>query len=449
MSIVCGTDFSESARRAVQAASDLAQRMNVTLHLVHSVQLDTGALFDEPRSTSVRWAKRELQNLAEQCRGTGTQVEIHVEEGAPDEALEDVAKRVSAQLIIVAALGHRREGKWQLGSHAERLAHHAHVPVLVVRSAELFQAWVREARPLRILLGVDLTLSSESALRWIGNLRKFGPCELIATHLYWPPQEFQRLGLAGVRSYIEPDPEVTKTLTRDISKRTQEILGTLPTKLRIDPNLGNLGDRLAVVAEDEQVDLIVVGSHERELGERILRGSVSRDVVHHARVSVVCVPAAASDAGSQPRIESVLVATDFSAIGNAAIPLAYSVVAEGGTVHLVHVAKDPTIQNSLEPSDIFPSPAKEVSEAEAAAHRKLLELVPGGASDPRRTKVYVLRSNDPAAAICQAAERLDTALICLGTHGRTGLPKVFLGSVASSVVGATARPVLLARAARE
>jgi nucleotide-binding universal stress UspA family protein len=451
MSIVCGTDFSESAQCAAEAAAELAVRMNVALHFVHSVELNSDTLFEEVRSQSMRWAKHQLESVAERARGRGARVEVHLVEGAPDESLQDVAQRVSAQLIVVAALVHRRAGMWQLGSHAERLAQHSHVPVLVVRNAALFQAWVRELRPLRILLGMDLTLSSDRALRWIAALRKFGPCEVIATYLYWPPTQFQRLGLAGVRSYLDPDPDVTNTLIRDISKRAHDVLGSAPSKLRVEPHLGSLGERLAAVAEEERADLIVVGSHDRALAERLLHGSVSRDVVHHARASTVCVPADETDTatGLKPQLESVLVATDFSTFGNAAIPLAYSVLGAFGTLHLVHVAKTESIENPSAPHDIFCGPATQLSEAEAAARHQLRDLIAAHGGDPTRTsELHLLRSHDPAAAICQAAERLDVGLLCLGTHGRSGLSKLLLGSVASAVLGASVRPVLLARGPR-
>jgi nucleotide-binding universal stress UspA family protein len=55
----------------------------------------------------------------------------------------------------------------------------------------------------------------------------------------------------------------------------------------------------------------------------------------------------------------------------------------------------------------------------------------------------------PAMAICQAAERLDVDIICLGTHGRTGLPRAALGSIAEAVLNHTRRPVLLARGMKE
>jgi len=60
--------------------------------------------------------------------------------------------------------------------------------------------------------------------------------------------------------------------------------------------------------------------------------------------------------------------------------------------------------------------------------------------------MHVVESDDAGRAICQAAERLGTAAICLGTHGRSGLSKAVLGSVAESVLHMTRRPLLLARA---
>jgi nucleotide-binding universal stress UspA family protein len=445
MTIVCGTDFSEPAGRAVQAAAALAARMNEPLHLVHSLELHAGMQLDEPRISAAAWAKRQLQNIAELARSRGPRVEVHLEEGSPDESLQEVAKRVSARLIVVAALGHRHAGKWQLGSHAERLAQHSHVPVLVVRDAELFAAWTRAERPLRILVGVDLSLSSESALHWIAQLRQYGPCEVIATHLYWPPEQFHRLGLTGVRSYVEPDPEVHKTLMRDFGERMQSVLA--PVRLRLEPHLGGLGERLISLAAQEQADLIVVGSHDRDLADRIVHGSVSRDVLHGAQLSVVCVPRIASEL--EPRLDSVLVATDFSPIGNAAIRLAQRVVATSGTVHVVHVI-DVEGSDVIERHDIFAGPDEPLSSAEAAARQQLLGLIPKyGSEAAPATRVHVLRSNNAAEAICQAAERLDAALLCLGTHGRTGMSKTLLGSVAASVLAQTKRHVLLARGPRE
>jgi nucleotide-binding universal stress UspA family protein len=441
MTLLCGTDFSQASTRAVEAAAQIAARANRQLHLVHALEAGHFAEQADLRNGELRWAEQSLRSMAERAVELGAKVEVHLEHGAPDEVLLELAGRVAANLIVVGALGWRRGGPWQLGSHAERLAQRSHVPVLVVRDASPFADWTRGTRPLRVMLGADASLSSEYALHWIEGLRAIGPCEVTVVHLYWPPDQFKRLGLHGVRSYLDPDPEVTRALERDLLARFGAA-GLQPPKLRAEPHLGNVGDRIALLAREEGADLVVVGSHARNTLERIAEGSVSRDVLHYARVSVACVPAPnVAVPASVPELRDVLVATDFSAAGNAAVPLAYALAARGSSVHLVHVLPERHRQPALA-HDIFPTP----SDAHSAAREQLAKLVPRTRPDrPVFSNLHVLESNDVPAAICQAAERLDASVICLGTPGQDRLARLLAGSVADAVVRGTRRPVLLAR----
>jgi len=446
MSIICGTDFSEHSSQALHAAAHLAQRMGLPLHLVHVMEFSGEGIYQEPKAAISGWAERQLDSRAETLRALGGQVFVHLETGHPDSVLLRLATLHAAKLIVVAALGRRPLGEAPLGSHAERLAQSAHIPVLVVRNDEPFRAWVRQERPLRIVLGADLSPTSQTAMRWIEQLRSFGPCEVVALNLYWPPEEFRRLGLTGARSYIDPDPTVTKTLERDLSARLALEGAPGPTKLRLEPHLGRVGDRLAALATQENADLLVVGSHARGVA-RVWQGSVSRDALTHANVSVACIPSETSTASEvAPPLRSVLVATDFSRTGNSAVPLAYAAVDSGGTVHLLHVTKDPG-HRPTDAHDIFsPNASPKLAAAHDEAEQHLLALVPNNAfNEGKATRLHVVESNHAAEAICQAAERLGVDLICVGTHGRTGLAKTVLGSVAQAMLALTHRPVLLAR----
>jgi nucleotide-binding universal stress UspA family protein len=345
---------------------------------------------------------------------------------------------------VVAALGHRRQGRWQLGSHSERLAQRSHVPVFVVRASDPLVAWVRQQRPLRILVGVDLSHSAEAALQWTAGLFSIAPCEVTVLDLYWPPQQFNRLGLTGVRDYAGPHPEVQQALERDLQARFARSLGSQPVRVRIEPNIGSIGDRIATLADEEQSDLIVVGTHDRDALQRLVAGSVSHAVLHRARTSVVCVPPpqqAELQRSAPP--PSVLVPTDFSPLGDAAVALAYSIVARGGTVHLVHVVGDHA-SDVTAPRDIFPAGAPN-ADIDRSVQRRLGELVPVDAIGRVVTRLHVLQSDRIADAICQAAERLDARVVCLGTHGRTGLGASVLGSVSAAVLRSTQRAVLFAK----
>jgi nucleotide-binding universal stress UspA family protein len=210
--------------------------------------------------------------------------------------------------------------------------------------------------------------------------------------------------------------------------------------------MGRVGDRIAGLAQEARADLVVVGSHERSAVDRIMAGSVSRGLLHRAATSVACVPAPARPKPERvPELTRVLVATDFSATGDAAIPLAFSIsgaAPASGAVHLVHVIPE-SPHPSTEPHDIF-TPSSAHPELHEGARKRLSELIPDARAQGA-VHVHVLESNEVAEAICQAAERLDASVICLGTHGRSGLSQKLLGSIAQGVLQRTQRPVLLAR----
>jgi nucleotide-binding universal stress UspA family protein len=445
MTILCGTDFSEASERALGVAARLAVRLQTRLHLVHADHY--GSREQNAVSQHVAFAT-QLERTADRARALGAVVRTHSESGPPDEALLAIAKRTEVKLIVVGALGTRAAGAWQLGSHAERLAQTSHVPVLVVRDDDPFASWLSGKRPLRVLLGADFSQSTDAAARVVRGWRALSPCDVNAVHLYWPPQEFARLGLSGVRSYLDPDPEVTKTLVRDLTHRLEADSDSNPIEVHVEPHLGRLGDRLAELAGRFESDLLVVGSHPRGALARVREGSVSHWALHAARTSVLCVPAPAKVGATQvPRMRNVVAATDFSPAGNAAVATAYALAELGGTVHLVHVVP-PNNTDPLVAHDVFdlehggkPDPGRE------RVHAALAELVPADAGS-RMTRYYALQSDDLGAAICQAAGRLDADAICLGKRGRSNLAQVLLGSTSQHVLANAQCPVLLEQAPR-
>ncbi len=432
MPIICGVDFSEMSGHALKVAGLLAHKTHAHVHLVHATPVGSSKGPELIES----WHEHRLEGRARQLRELGLTVLVHVREGAPDEVLQDVARERGAELIVTAATS--RHGRRALGDNADRIARGAQVPVLTVRDAAPFREWLEEERPLRITFGLDHSPSCESASELVRALRVYGPCEVTAIHLYVPPTEFERLGLGGLRSYVSTEPEVAKAFERQY-ERLLSHLGAGYVERRFEPSIGKVGERLSLLSAEMGADLIVVGS--RASGPAFWDASVSRDVLHSATTAVICVPeASASKHVAVPkRFASIVAATDFSEAGNAALELAYSVGQAGSTVHLVHVVDGPYSLD--EPTDVFVSHAQYAEE-----WQRLGELAPSARPhESPHTTLHVLRSNDPAKAICQAAERLNADLICLGTHGRSGLARALLGSVAESVLRRARPPVLLTR----
>lgn len=450
MTILCGTDFSNAAERALVVAAQLAARTESKLHLVHCVQHGGELPEGNLKSEHFEWAKSRLHRQAEQARGYGAHVAVHLKTGSPDEALIAAAAELDAKLIVIGPVGTRTPRSFSIGSHADRLVQRSHVPVLIVRDDEHFGAWLgQQHRPLRVVLGADVSRSTTAAMQLVRQWNRLSPCEITAVHLYWPPQQFVRLGLEGVRSYLDPDPDVTKALTRELTHHLAPADDNDAVQVYVEPHLGRLGDRLADIAFQRGTDLLVVGTHTRSAFNRVWEGSVSRWALHAARTSVLCVPAPDSQAEIEvPRMRNVLAATDFSPAGNAAIGLAFALTEPGGTVHLVHVVPH-SHPELITPHDVFALERTAKSDPRRGEiHQKLAALVPAGCGD-RTARFYSVESNQPALAIAQAALRLDADAICLGRRGRSNLAQTLLGSISSDVLKHAERPVMLAHAPRE
>jgi universal stress protein A len=132
--------------------------------------------------------------------------------------------------------------------------------------------------------------------------------------------------------------------------------------------------------------------------------------------------------------KKVVFPTDFSRTSKAALEFAESLVRDqNGKLYIVHVEEPPAAYGG---GDLFygiPNPNLE------DVKKLLLAVVP---SDPKIAYEHHLVHGAPGDAIAQFAESVDADLIVIGTHGRTGLNRMLMGSVAESVVRHASCPVL-------
>ena len=139
-------------------------------------------------------------------------------------------------------------------------------------------------------------------------------------------------------------------------------------------------------------------------------------------------------------IRSILVATDFSAISAGATTYAIDLAGQlGARVTFPHVYELPMSSffdgALVATSDLAASVA-------AAADGAMATLVAKdkGSGVPVDAMICV---GSPPEEVLRVAERLDGDLIVVGTHGRQGIARAFLGSVAEIVVRTSARPVVV------
>ncbi|MEA2123841.1 MAG: hypothetical protein QOI80_623 [Solirubrobacteraceae bacterium] len=144
-SIVVGTDGSDTAKKAVQEAADLAGAVGAAINLVSAyVPVSNQRLREEARQApdDVQWqvtpredVDKMLEDAEEQVTGTGVKdVNKHAREGDPADAILDVAEEVGADLIIVGNKGMSGAKRFLLGSVPNKVSHHAPCSVLIVRT---------------------------------------------------------------------------------------------------------------------------------------------------------------------------------------------------------------------------------------------------------------------------------------------------------------------------
>jgi nucleotide-binding universal stress UspA family protein len=126
----------------------------------------------------------------------------------------------------------------------------------------------------------------------------------------------------------------------------------------------------------------------------------------------------------------VLVATDLSPTSNLAVAHGYALLGDrGGELVLMHV---------------LPKDGSDGDHASVVAQLRALLPSPGTRGDVT-IRAEVAPHADAADAICEAAERMGADAICMGSHGRSGIKRTLLGSVAEAVMRQTRRPVLIVR----
>lgn len=451
--IICGVDFSESSLRAARVAAGLAVRTDNRLELFHVLDAERPPRLAGARLDDAKLAERdvvrakELSLLARELMSANAG--LHVEtrlahDGRPDVLLCERARDAKAAVLVVGEVGEAGRDA-EVGSVAERCVLHAKVPVLLVRKGEGdLAAKLQAGGALRITLAIDGSHASDVALEEIRTLRARMSFDLDLVRLYWPPAERERLGLPASVNVLAGDARISDAIRDELEKRLGKLPGSGRVSFHVLPSWGPVGDALADCAKQLGADMMVVGCHQRHGVERVLHGSVSRELIGASRVPLLIVPAAAEAPPMERHLvrpRRVLVPTDFSPLAVAALPHAYGVLGRGGRVELVHVIETSRFKATTEELATMGDPELE---------RRLESLVPDEAvREGISTRTHLVVAPDAAQGICQLAERLNVDLICIATHGRGGMAGTLLGSTAKEVVAQARRPVLLVRGPRD
>ncbi|MEX5728654.1 nucleotide-binding universal stress UspA family protein [Rhodovulum iodosum] len=277
----------------------------------------------------------------------------------------------------------------------------------------------------KILLATDFSERSDRALRRAILLaRQFGS-SVSAVHVVDDDQP---------RRIVDSERDAASALLDELRHTVQNVDG-IACETRVvlaDPFAG-----IARAAEEEAPDLLVVGPHRRQALRDVFVGTTAERTIRSAACPVLMVNA--PPVGSY---RHVMLTTDLSeGAAQAAKASVVRDIAHGANASILHVFDAPAIHLAM--SHTIPTDGREayLEDQRKEASRALSAFVKSVDWRSIRQMVRQVR-NAPAEEILSAARDDSADLVVIGTHGRSGLARFFLGSVAEAVLRSADRDVL-------
>ncbi|PIU52920.1 MAG: hypothetical protein COS90_08920 [Deltaproteobacteria bacterium CG07_land_8_20_14_0_80_60_11] len=279
---------------------------------------------------------------------------------------------------------------------------------------DIFPALVCPARWGKLMVCTDASDEGQNAVALTLELARACDSQVFAVQVLQVVPEFQAVA-----------PDLRATLERGIQENMAVIKAAadqLGVSLKPVMPEGQL-PHAAIVAAAEKIrpDLIIMGRCGKSALARILMGNVTARVIGHSPVNVLVAPRGAALA-----FQRLLVASDGSTYSESAWKLALS-MAKQAKSRLIGVAVAP------EEGDII--------DAKAIIRRMLTTASRAGV----HFKGVNPQGVAPDTGIIQQAIKNEVDLIIVGSHGRTGLKKLLMGSVTERVIGGSPCPILVVK----
>lgn len=286
--IVVGVDGSEAALGAVRWATTLAAALDVPIHLVHAIPH-----FDWFSPTALALSSEDLQKelqdvgnkqLAEaEAVVRATNESVPVEGSLVDGPVADVFAELSegSRIVVLGAHWSSRASDVLLGGQTIRVINRAQCPVL---------AWRKEpgttvSGPRPIVVGVDDSDNAKRSLVQAFSYADTLQAPLVVAH-FWSMAA--AVGLGYTAAYIDWD-----ALGRENRQWVDDLVAPLAQQYPgVDVQIVSTDSAPArgLNQLSESAQLVVVGTRGRGQLTGAVLGSVSQNLVHHARCSVLVVP---------------------------------------------------------------------------------------------------------------------------------------------------------------
>jgi nucleotide-binding universal stress UspA family protein len=307
--IMVPTDFSEASKQSLPYADALARKFSATVTLVYVVPAQAAAEFS--RAGIVLEEKVALEKVTESLRqfrakelSASLPVETLLREGVPYVEINNAAKELGTDLIILSTHGRTGLKHFFLGSTAERVAHRAPCPVLTIREEPLRIKFPGDS-PCgfkRILVPIDFSQASHKALAYAAAFAEECGAEITLLHVVELPA-YPEFGYVHVpMKEAEQKKTALETLQLAPIKLGEKARFVKSTLARV----GNPSQEIIEEAMKQNSDLIVISTHGYSGLRHLLLGSTTEKVVRHAACPVLVVREQEHDCLGNPTEETAL-----------------------------------------------------------------------------------------------------------------------------------------------
>jgi nucleotide-binding universal stress UspA family protein len=294
-----------------------------------------------------------------------------------------------------------------------------------------------------LVVPLDGSQLAERALPYAIRLAQASGARLVLTRAALAPPPWSLDGSEWELQQTEAIAEATEYL-RDMA---ESVSGQVEA-VDIAVPYGRAIDKIIETVENYDADAVVMATHGRSGFAHLLYGSVTEGVLSRSSVPVFAVygrPGEAPSPSFSPTNARLLVPQNGSSFDGPALQTALNLLGPRGEIVLVIVVEPP---EHVETDESGRRVLAYLDQQEEARTRQARDYLGSVVEQLRKDGVQVplkidVRLGDPTSGIIMAAIGSQADLIVMATHGRTGISRAVVGSVAGTVLRTGTTPVLL------
>lgn len=281
--ILLATDFSTRSDRALRRAILLARTISATLDLVHVVDADQPEKLVQSQQ---RDARALLRAVTATVRKTdGVPCKAHVVLGEPFQAIADAAEEFEADLTVMGPYRRQILRDAFLGTTVERTIRRSRRPVIMANA-------LPASAYKRILVATDFSDCSAHAAMQVRDLGIPEQATTVFLHAFDAPGQSMMLRAGKTMDQLKDHfAEAKQVADNELSEFLDRIRFSPDDRL-LQLTEMSAAETIRQNARSLRSDLIVIGTHGRNVVGNLLLGSVAEEVLRNAAVDVMVVPQA-------------------------------------------------------------------------------------------------------------------------------------------------------------